>query len=337
MKVSEVTPTDLGQFAVLPTGKGRALAARRLINSNAQKTLTCLLVEYERATGAKLTGIRRALDAIDVAALLDPSIHSCADIALQFMGEGDAQHVLRYLELGARHEPWSHELAIGAYGESVSSRHGFVQIKLADRSCLFHNRPFELKNSRPITDSKIRELAGNCAIVLDALKTHAPQLHQEYALTTARVTFIDCDHLFGGSHRTTFGEIFIAVPHGPFGSDPLGYLIEHMVHESSHNLLFALMTADQLVLNSTSQLFNAPLRKDKRPIYGIFHACFVIARMIYAFDHLRGHIPLIHSDINKRHFIPRLKSGLDVLDKHAAFTPMGERMVVEMSRMAGSL
>jgi hypothetical protein len=335
MKVSEVSPLDLGKFAVLPTGKDRALAARRLINSSALKTLTCVLNEYERATGDNLTGIRRSLDAVDVLDLLDPSVHSCADIALQFMEAGHAEQVLRHLDLGA-HQPLSDALAIGAYGQSVSSRHGFVRMKLADRSCLFHSGPFKLKNSRPITDSRIRELADNCATVVDTLRIHAPQLHQEYVMTTARVTFIDCEHLFGGSHRTTFGEIFVATPHGPFGDDPLGYLIEHMVHESSHNLLFALMTADQLVLNSTSEVFDAPLRKDKRPIYGIFHACFVISRMIYAFERLRGHVSLIHDDINERHFIPRLQSGVDVLEKHGAFTPMGKKMVVEMSRLAGS-
>lgn len=56
-------------------------------------------------------------------------------------------------------------------------------------------------------------------------------------------------------------------------------LAETLVHESAHSLLFALSCNDFRVLNPPSELHKSPLRIDPRPLDGIFHAVFVLARM----------------------------------------------------------
>jgi hypothetical protein len=52
-----------------------------------------------------------------------------------------------------------------------------------------------------------------------------------------------------------------------------------LAHESGHNLLFGLCADASLVDNPDEELFSSPLRKDRRPMDGVFHATYVIARM----------------------------------------------------------
>jgi HEXXH motif-containing protein len=52
-----------------------------------------------------------------------------------------------------------------------------------------------------------------------------------------------------------------------------------LAHESGHNLLFGFCSSGPLVDNPDEELFSSPLRKDPRPMDGVFHATYVIARM----------------------------------------------------------
>jgi HEXXH motif-containing protein len=52
-----------------------------------------------------------------------------------------------------------------------------------------------------------------------------------------------------------------------------------LAHESGHNLLFGFCSSGPLVENPDEELFSSPLRKDPRPMDGVFHATYVIARM----------------------------------------------------------
>jgi HEXXH motif-containing protein len=52
-----------------------------------------------------------------------------------------------------------------------------------------------------------------------------------------------------------------------------------LAHESGHNLLFGFAASGPLVENADDELFSSPLRKDPRPMDGVFHATYVVARM----------------------------------------------------------
>ena len=52
-----------------------------------------------------------------------------------------------------------------------------------------------------------------------------------------------------------------------------------MVHESSHLKLFHAYLDDDIVLNPPDQTFSSPLRQTPRPMNGLYHAAFVLARM----------------------------------------------------------
>jgi HEXXH motif-containing protein len=52
-----------------------------------------------------------------------------------------------------------------------------------------------------------------------------------------------------------------------------------LAHESGHNLLFGFCASGSLVENADEELFSSPLRADPRPMDGVFHATYVVARM----------------------------------------------------------
>ena len=112
------------------------------------------------------------------------------------------------------------------------------------------------------------------------IKAYAPNAWADFsAITTEivaaygaprnRMTFDGCSSL------ERFGSILINMRRD---RSPL-IMAETLVHESAHSLLFALSCNDHRVLNPASELYESPLRIDPRPLDGIYHAVFVLARM----------------------------------------------------------
>ncbi|MEO7654896.1 MAG: HEXXH motif-containing putative peptide modification protein, partial [Sphingomicrobium sp.] len=61
-----------------------------------------------------------------------------------------------------------------------------------------------------------------------------------------------------------------------------------LAHESGHNLLFGKCVNGPLVENDDDEDFAHPLRTDPRPMDGVFHAAYVIARMHQTLERLLG-------------------------------------------------
>ena len=81
---------------------------------------------------------------------------------------------------------------------------------------------------------------------------------------------------------------------------------------------------DPLVLNTNEERYPAPIRRDLRPMYGIFHATFVLARMLRVFTRLcKSGQELRYRD---RTQLVRLQfeKGLGVVKEHGKLTARGE-------------
>lgn len=109
-------------------------------------------------------------------------------------------------------------------------------------------------------------------------------------------------------------------------------MAETLVHESAHSLLFALSCDDHRVLNPTSERYASPLRIDPRPLDGIYHAVFVLARM-YSFVAEIARNPRAKNamriearkvmEVRRKNFL----DGYAVLIKNARFTETGRRLL----------
>ncbi len=86
----------------------------------------------------------------------------------------------------------------------------------------------------------------------------------------------DKQNSFGGaSSLMTWGAIFINAQH--YASLPK--VVEFIIHELTHCVLFGINAKKTLVLNSTNELFPSALRRSLRPMDGIYHATLVCAHV----------------------------------------------------------
>lgn len=113
-------------------------------------------------------------------------------------------------------------------------------------------------------------------------------------------------------------------------------LIQGLVHEAAHLLLFAHSIDGPLVTNAIEERYVSPLRPDPRPMDGVFHATFVSARMHYVNHKLRdavtaGFEPIAVPELDRR--LAEIRGlyfgGLQTVQDHAKLTPPGRRILEE--------
>jgi HEXXH motif-containing protein len=111
-------------------------------------------------------------------------------------------------------------------------------------------------------------------------------------------------------------------------------LIELLVHEAAHQLLFGLSRDEPLVENAIEERFASPLRSDARPMDGVFHATFVCARVHYAYNRLRRAQSALPADAVADPIDARLdrqrrlfQDGYETVRRHAKLTATGERII----------
>ena len=135
----------------------------------------------------------------------------------------------------------------------------------------------------PAPDNEINRATVHINTALSALKSNAPVWCQELLLLGNQI-------YFASSKNTGAGQFSGAAVFDAFGAvllnpalinDPSSALMA-LVHESSHQQMFMFHLNDPILLNDATAAYASPLRKEPRPMEGIFHALWVSARMVVA-------------------------------------------------------
>jgi HEXXH motif-containing protein len=105
-------------------------------------------------------------------------------------------------------------------------------------------------------------------------------------------------------------------------------MAQALAHESAHHLLFGLATDGPLVESDGDARHASPLRSDPRPIDGILHATFVLARIHRATRHLLASGALDDAERagareSMRRCAEGFDAGCDTLRRHARLSPLG--------------
>ena len=130
---------------------------------------------------------------------------------------------------------------------------------------------------------------------------------------------------FGASSFQIWGALFLKpYPHGNRAA-----IVEQLAHETSHALLFGLSKGKPLVRNEPDEVYPSPIRQDLRPMDGVVHATYVIARMHYAMSQLlqsglltpeEAEVARATRDAHRAHY----QNGLAVVETNAKWTEVGE-------------
>lgn len=161
------------------------------------------------------------------------------------------------------------------------------------------------------------------------LKAHEWLIKQNKATNMALQNFInniiivDCNDLVACSSFKFMGTIVIA----PKITWCFADYVENLIHEISHIDLFIRQLIDPIVEKNV--LLDSPLRKNKRPTIGVFHAAFVLSRVVQLLagllnDEYEAELTRIRLSNNYQNLI----AALDTL-KNAPFLTNTAKMLLE--------
>jgi HEXXH motif-containing protein len=189
----------------------------------------------------------------------------------------------------------------------------------------------------PISAEVHRDFAALLAEGLALLDAGLPSLAGEIRAILSQVLLAQAPagatmEFDGASHYQFWGLLFLNPRHH---RTPLA-VAEVLAHEAGHSLLFGLTVDEALVRNPDEDLFASPLRRDPRPMDGIYHATFVSARMAWAMEGLAAsgllsaverEAALAAAAADRANFA----KGVAVVDAYGDLTPTG-RKIIENAR-----
>ncbi|MCC6735154.1 MAG: hypothetical protein IT534_03370 [Bauldia sp.] len=144
------------------------------------------------------------------------------------------------------------------------------------------DRPFRV---RPPAPAHAAAAMGEIETALDVLRRHDPVFHDDIVATQRVIVLAEPvrgTHSFGAA--STFFLWGLSIFNAEARRDVVG-MLDVLVHESGHLLLFGLAGGEALAENGAEK-HQSPLRRDPRPIEGIFHAAFVATRVHAALTRL---------------------------------------------------
>lgn len=128
-------------------------------------------------------------------------------------------------------------------------------------------------------DDVIHQTEVGIALVRDTVRAAAPLWWEEFEAMVSTIVLATTEDTGKGFAGASAFDAWGAVLVNPcYRNDPL-HLALTLIHESSHLKLFHAYLDDEIVLNDPDETYSSPLRRQPRPMNGIYHAAFVLARM----------------------------------------------------------
>ncbi len=139
----------------------------------------------------------------------------------------------------------------------------------------------------PVPPDAHHRIAASVEEVMALLGDAAPEIAAEMRAIVRQVVLVGAPPQggFGGASSFYLWGAMLLNAQRLTGRLPLAMA---MIHETAHGFLFGVNLGEPLTSNDPEALCVSPLRADPRPVEGVFHATFVLARMIYGLDRLRS-------------------------------------------------
>lgn len=153
------------------------------------------------------------------------------------------------------------------------------------------------------------------ALIAEADEDMAAELGAQVSL----VKLFEGHGMEGLSSPKAFGAIWVRLPEP---EQALGWFLEHLVHECSHLHLNALLALDPLLTNP-SEINQAPIRPDPRPMFQILHGTFVLARNVRVHSRIHALHPELGLGPALERFREQYAKGLAVIRAHLKPTARG--------------
>jgi HEXXH motif-containing protein len=180
---------------------------------------------------------------------------------------------------------------------------------------------------RAVDRMQIEPAAARVREGLALLDQAEPELAGEVRALIREVVLVEtpADGIFNGaSSFHLWGALFL----NPAAHPTRIEMCEVLAHESGHAILFGMSLGEQLVKNEATARYASPLRSDPRPMDGVVHATYVLARMYYTMTRLLASKLLTDEErtlatARREQHGQGFEDGLVSLDANAEWTPEG--------------
>lgn len=331
----QAPPESEWAFTALPTKAGLECLHGMFRGAWLDK-VSGLLREFETRFSVQLPDIAAKIDFLRGEQKLSPCVYFLASRLRCAIEAGDLDgtfDVLQEFRMAACSSLVHSKLVIASI-LTESWEHQFVRVMRAYRPLRPNGEPIYPYETivRPILSHPVALHAIFIREALAQIRVASVGLAAEFEELVATVRVFDGVVLRGMTSPTAYGAVFIRIPGK--GEEPTTYWIEHLVHEVSHLKLELLLQQDRLVLNPADHRFEAPIRKDLRPMHGVLHATFVLSRMVRVFRFLvkAGY----RGDYEKRlgALERRFSNGMATLRGKAVFTEPGKSLLLSLDDCA---
>jgi HEXXH motif-containing protein len=129
-----------------------------------------------------------------------------------------------------------------------------------------------------------------------------------------QIVFFRSHKIIGFADIHTHGAIFLR--HETI-ADPVR-LAEEILHESSHVRMNATLACQDYYVDD-GRLFESPLRRDARPIFGLLHQLFVLRRLMSFYERIRSGVHQHRLELIQSHF----KAAFKTIHSEAKLTSKG--------------
>lgn len=173
--------------------------------------------------------------------------------------------------------------------------------------------------------SAMNNYRENILAAIELLSTNSAVMDYTLRNLIGRVVVVSCDSLVATSSVLFLGLIVIS----PKEDWTLSDYVENIIHEMSHIELYIKQLLDPLV--STGTYLKSPFRDQPRPANGVFHAAFVLTRIIFYMRNLTfpgAHKQSAAVNINKASLL--LQETLAQFDHKNCLTAQGSSIAEEM-------
>lgn len=191
---------------------------------------------------------------------------------------------------------------------------------------------------RPPTPKVAEEASRNIDAVLACMSRDCPDWYEEFRTLVQHVVLAsaqgDRQSFAGASAFDLWGAILV---NPSYRCQPL-HLAMTLVHESSHLKLFHAYLDDEVVLNDPEERYSSPLRREPRPMNGLYHAAVVLARMA-AFatemlaartaDEVFGKNWREQFQAEARSAVASFWSAHEIIARHGRLTPKGAALLAD--------
>ncbi len=207
------------------------------------------------------------------------------------------------------------------------------------------SNPLALEEAHPEKSGNQANLGSHAAedwlkslrFALMLIQSAWPELFEEFTILIGQIVPVGYDHQkhFSASYREAIGTIYLSLH-----PDPM-VMATALIHEFQHNKINLASYFDPIMRNAFYPLHKSPVRPDPRPLWGILLAvhAFIPVEIFYQKLQLRQTDLIADKKFAGLLAETRVKNaeGLDTLQKHARWTPLGSALMRELRTLAWPL